>query len=405
MKSEFARVPLDRLRYGLVWESAATLYEALALAPTDHALVVTSAGCNALNALLAGPRQVTAIDLNPVQNQLLRLKAHVVRHHAPAVLRGLLGLDGPAAVASAAAALQATLPAAAYARWVAYLRQHPRGLLLAGQLEGYVTAFLPSLPAAYQQRLHQLLACASLAEQWAYFRQELDEPGFRRRFIAYFDAANLSRGRDPRLYRYAAESGGATFYRRLRQQLRRQLLRDDFYLRFFFFGPENLPEALLPPCYQATHHARLRAHLPRLRLRTGEATAFLLSEAGQGVTKASLSNIFEYVSPAEFERVSAALAARRTASGQPLRLVFWNLLQPQAPQRSATVPLLPAASAGLARRDGCFYFGGVRLLQFAARPAASPPPPQAIAGYPGPLPPRHCPPAPAAGNPLIASRP
>ena len=362
MQSEFARIPLDRLRYGLVWEDHATLYQALDLGPADHALIITSAGCNALNTLLAGPRQVTAIDLNPLQNQLLALKAHVIGHHPPAVLRGLLGLDGPAAVAAAATALQATLPPADYATWAAYLAQHPRGLLLAGQLEGYVTGFVPSLPAAWQARLRGLLTCGSVAEQCAYFRRELDQPAFRALFVAYFDAANLSRGRDPHLFRYAAASGGATFYERLRRQLGRQLARDNFFFRFLFFGPENLPEALLPPCYQAANHPLLRRRLAQLRLVTGEASAFLLSPAGLDVTKASLSNIFEYVSPAEFGCVSRALAARPS----PLRLVFWNLLQAQAPRRTAAVPLLAAASATLGAQDACFYFGGVRVLDFIA---------------------------------------
>jgi S-adenosylmethionine-diacylglycerol 3-amino-3-carboxypropyl transferase len=367
MQSEFARIPLDRLRYGLVWEDHATLYQALDLGPDDHALIITSAGCNALNALLAGPRQVTAIDLNPLQNQLLALKMHAIEYHPPAVLRGLLGLDGPAAVAAATAALQATLPAADYAAWAAYLAQHPRGLLLAGQLEGYVTAFVPSLPAAWQATLRGLLGCGSVAEQQAYFQRELDQPDFRARFVAYFDAANLSRGRDPRLFRYAAESGGATFFARLQQQMGRQLARDNFFFRFLFFGPENIPEALLPPCYQAANHQHLRSRLPRLRLVTGEASEFLLSAAGQDVTKASLSNIFEYVSPAEFECVSGTLAARPA----PLRLVFWNLLQAQAARRSAAVPLLPAASATLGAQDACFYFGGVRVLDYAGCPAAT----------------------------------
>lgn len=360
MQSEFAHIPLDRLRYGLVWESHATLYQALELGPTDHALVVTSAGCNALNALLAGPRQVTAIDLNPVQNQLLHLKAHAIAHHPPAVLRGLLGLVGPAAVAAATAALQATLPAAEFASWAAYLAQHPRGLLLAGQLENYVTGFLPTLPAELQAKLRHLLTFNLLAAQLAYFEQELTAE-FRSRFITYFDAANLSRGRDPRLFRYAADAGGATFFERLRRHLGRHLARDNFFFRFLFFGPENLPEAILPPCYQAAHHARLRARLPRLRLVAGEASDYLLSAAGQCITKASLSNIFEYVSPAEFGRVSRALAARPT----PLRAVFWNLLQAQASRRTAAVPLLPAASAALSAHDACFYFGSVRVLEYA----------------------------------------
>jgi len=365
MQSEFATIPLDRLRYGLVWEDHATLYQALDLGPTDHALLITSAGCNVLNALLAGPRQVTAIDLNPLQNQLLALKVHAIAHHPPAVLRGLLGLAGAAAVATAGAALQATLPAAEYVAWAAYLAQHPRGLLLAGQLESYVTGFVPSLPAAWQARLRGLLACGSVAEQWAYFQRELNQPDFQARFVAYFDAANLSRGRDPRLFRYAAEAGGATFYARLRHQLGRQLARDNFFFRFLFFGPENLPEALLPPCYQAAHHALLRQRLGRLRLVAGEASEFLLSAAGQDITKASLSNIFEYVSPAEFERVSRALATRPA----PLRLVFWNLLQAQATRRTAAVPLLPATSAALSAQDACFYFGSVRVLDYAGCPA------------------------------------
>ena len=360
MHSEFAHIPLDRLRYGLVWEDHRTLYQALDLGAEDHALIITSAGCNALNALLAGPRQVTAIDLNPVQNQLLRLKAHVVAHHPPAVLRGLLGLAGPAAVAAATTALRATLPPDAYECWAAYLTQHPTGLLLAGQLERYVTGFLPTLPAAWQARLRHLLTFDTVPAQLTYFEAELNQPGFRTRFIDYFDAANFSRGRDPRLFRYAADAGGATFFGRLRRHLGRHLAQDNFFFRFLFFGPENLPEELLPPCYQAANHARLRARLDRLRLVTGEATEFLLSEAGQSITKASLSNIFEYVSPAEFGRVSRALSQRP----QPLRAVFWNLLQAQATRRTAAVPLLAAASEQLVREDGCFYFGGVRVLEY-----------------------------------------
>jgi S-adenosylmethionine-diacylglycerol 3-amino-3-carboxypropyl transferase len=278
------------------------------------------------------------------------------------VLRGLLGLAGPAAVAWAAAELQATLPAAAYAEWAAYLAQHPTGLLLAGQLEGYVTGFLPTLPAEWQARLHRLLTFDMVAAQLAYFEMELNQPGFYTRFIDYFDAANLSKGRDPRLYSYAAAAGGATFFGRLRQHLGQQLARDNFFFRFLFFGPTNLPEALLPPCYQAAHHAHLRARLSRLQLVTGEATDYLLSAASQRRTKASLSNIFEYVSAAEFGRVSRALSQRP----QPLRAVFWNLLQAQAPRRTAAVPLLAAASEALGAADGCFYFGGVRVLEYAA---------------------------------------
>ena len=90
MHSEFYNVDLDRLRYSLVWEGHRTLAAALDVRPSDELLVICSAGCNALNALLLGARRVTAIDLNPVQLHLLELKRYLILHHPAPVLRALL---------------------------------------------------------------------------------------------------------------------------------------------------------------------------------------------------------------------------------------------------------------------------------------------------------------------------
>ena len=368
MDSAFATIPLDQVRYSLVWEDSRTLYAGLAITPTDHVLVITSAGCNALNALLAGPRQVTAIDLNPVQNALLRLKCHLIAYHGPGALRGLMGFDGPAAVARTWRRVSATLPVELAAYWAPFFGAHPAGLLTAGRLEGYVTGFVPTLPPATQAALRHLLAFDNVAAQQAFFAAELDGAPFREAFVAWFDAVNLSKGRDPALFRYAPVSGGATFYARLRQTIATQLVRDNFFFRFFFFGPEGLPERLLPPCYQRRYHARLRQLLPRLRSVTGEAAAFLATPAGRTVTKASLSNIFEYASPAEFRRVCAEL---RATAGPPLRLLYWNLLQDQHYSTGPAEASVPAATqARLSQEDGCFFFRNVRVLE--ARPVLRP---------------------------------
>ena len=50
------------------------------LAADDTVLVITSAGCNALDYALAGPKQVVAVDMNPRQNALLDLKLAGIRH-------------------------------------------------------------------------------------------------------------------------------------------------------------------------------------------------------------------------------------------------------------------------------------------------------------------------------------
>ncbi|AYA35819.1 DUF3419 family protein [Hymenobacter oligotrophus] len=374
MQSEFYNVALDRIRYSLVWESSTTLCQALQLQPTDDVLVISSAGCNALNVLLQEPRSVTAIDLNPVQNHLLHFKQHLILHHEPQVLRALLGLDGPAAVLPAWHALEPTLPEELRAYWAPFFESHAAGILPAGRLESYLLGFLPTLSPELQANVRRLIAFDSLTEQRRWFMDALHGTAFEDQFISYFDDANLSRGRDTKLFRYAPESGGEAFYRRLVRHVSTELLRDNFFFRFFFFGAENLPEAILPPCYQQQNFYRLRALLQqgKLAVVTGEATEFLFSETGQHISKASLSNIFEYVSPAEFQRTSRALMGR---AQQPLRLVFWNLLQEHASHVVPGVPLDRSTSLALGRQPGaCFYFRDVRVLDSALVPASVPAP-------------------------------
>ena len=48
--------------------------------PHDTVLVITSAGCNALDYALAGPERVIAVDINPRQNALLELKLAGIRN-------------------------------------------------------------------------------------------------------------------------------------------------------------------------------------------------------------------------------------------------------------------------------------------------------------------------------------
>ena len=365
MQSEFYNVALDRVRYSLVWEAAATLYAGLAIEPQDRLLVITSAGCNVLNALLKKPAKVVAIDLNPVQNKLLELKKHIILHHPHAVFRGLLGLDGAREVERAWQQLPATLPADEQGFWLSFFRQHPRGIFPAGKLEAYLNGFCQTLDKPLQDKLHKLLTFDKVSEQWTFFLNELHDSQFRSQFIEYFDEQNLSKGRDPKLFRYAVESGGESFYLRLMQQLASVPVKQNFFFRFFFFGPEGLPEAILPPCYQAKNYLLLRSQLTKLEIVEGEAVDYLLSTKGACINKASLSNIFEYTSGEEFGEVCRALFDSPSRS---LRVLFWNLLQDQG----STSSYLQEEQAILAEQFSapmaCFYFRNVRLLESVAVP-------------------------------------
>src|SRR5207248_9826003 len=70
----FRAVHRRNLIYNTCWEDPALDRVALELTQRDRLVVITSAGCNALDYLLAGCGEVNAVDVNPIQNALLELK-------------------------------------------------------------------------------------------------------------------------------------------------------------------------------------------------------------------------------------------------------------------------------------------------------------------------------------------
>ncbi len=69
----------NNLVYNTCWEDPRLDREALQLTPQDRVLVITSAGCNALDYAITGPAHVYAVDMNPRQNALLELKIAGIR--------------------------------------------------------------------------------------------------------------------------------------------------------------------------------------------------------------------------------------------------------------------------------------------------------------------------------------
>ena len=70
----FNMVHGNNLVYNTCWEDPRLDRIALGLGSDDNVMVITSAGCNALDYALEAPKNVFAVDMNPRQNALLELK-------------------------------------------------------------------------------------------------------------------------------------------------------------------------------------------------------------------------------------------------------------------------------------------------------------------------------------------
>lgn len=70
----FGYVHRNHLVYNTCWEDPRLDREALEITADDRVLMITSAGCNALDYVLAGARSIDTVDMNHRQNDLLELK-------------------------------------------------------------------------------------------------------------------------------------------------------------------------------------------------------------------------------------------------------------------------------------------------------------------------------------------
>lgn len=70
----FKQVHSKNLVYNTCWEDPRCDRQLLELQADSEIVMITSAGCNALDYLLDGPQQINCIDVNPRQNALLQLK-------------------------------------------------------------------------------------------------------------------------------------------------------------------------------------------------------------------------------------------------------------------------------------------------------------------------------------------
>jgi len=75
----FRHIHGNNLVYNTCWEDPALDRIALELAPGDKIMMITSAGCNALDYALLSPARICAVDMNPRQNALLELKIAGIR--------------------------------------------------------------------------------------------------------------------------------------------------------------------------------------------------------------------------------------------------------------------------------------------------------------------------------------
>jgi S-adenosylmethionine-diacylglycerol 3-amino-3-carboxypropyl transferase len=322
-----ARVDFSRIRYAQVWEDADVLLAALDVQPTDTVLSIASAGDNALALLGAGAARVVALDLNPAQLACLALRVAAYRELSHAELLELIGSRPSTRRDALYRRCRPLLASWAQAFWDAHSAAVAGGIGGAGKFEDYFRLFRTRvLPLVHRRAtVNALLQGGPPAAREQFYAQRWNTWRWRLLFQLFFSRFVMGRlGRDPEFFKYVEGSVADRILARTRHALTVLNPADNPYLHWILTGTHG---TALPWALRAENFERIRSRLDRLEWHELTVEAFLERDGrGARVDKFNLSDIFEYMSPANTATLLERLAAASRPGG---RLVYWNMLAPR----------------------------------------------------------------------------
>jgi S-adenosylmethionine-diacylglycerol 3-amino-3-carboxypropyl transferase len=358
-----AKADFSRIRYAQVWEDTDVLLAGLAVQPGETCLSIAAAGDNTLALLACDPARVIALDLNPAQLYCLELRVAAYRMLSHAELLRLMGSRAGADRAALYGRCRPLLETAAQNFWdsrVDAIIRH--GLGGVGKFERYFRIFRRwVLPLVHnRQTVQALLTPKSLADRQRFFDERWNTRRWRLLMRTFFSQRLMGLlGRDPAFFTYVDGS----FADHVAAQIRRGLCdldpANNPYLHWILTGTHG---AQLPFALRPENFARIRANLDRLewhQLAIEEYAAHSRA-AGIQIDKFNLSNIFEYMSAANYQRLLTELTGLGRLGS---RLLYWNMLVPRTcpPALRDRLQPLTTLAGQLYRQDQAIFYSALQI--------------------------------------------
>ena len=287
----FRQVHENNLIYNTCWEDPRCDRALLEFGPGNEVVMITSAGCNALDYLLDDPASIHCVDMNPRQNALLELKKASIKQLDFADHFGLFGKgQHPEFSTLYQEQLRKELPGFAqeiWDRWQHYFsgtkgRKSFYHYGTSGTLAWLIRAYFKARPKINRE-LEALFASKTIEEQ----RERYDalEPRIinqlahwivNRHFTMCLIGVPQSQ---QALVKEEYEQGITGFLKEcLRQVFRNLSIQENYFWQLYYRG--YYPENCAPNYLVEEHFARLRDRVDRITTHTTTLTQFLVDNPG-----------------------------------------------------------------------------------------------------------------------------
>jgi S-adenosylmethionine-diacylglycerol 3-amino-3-carboxypropyl transferase len=356
MTTEIAtKVNFSTLRYAQCWEDADILLEALNVQAGAVCISIASAGDNTLSLLTQNPGRVIALDLSPTQLACLELRVAAYRTLTHPELLELMGSRTSAQRTGLYQRCRGLLSETAQQFWDSHPQAIQNGIGSAGKFERYFALFrnyiLPLIHA--QPTVDLLLQGGNLSERTEFYTNEWDNWRWQLLFRLFFSRFVMGQlGRDPSFFNYVEGAVSTQILQRVHYATTQLNPAENPYMQWILTGHHcsALPHALRPENFEL-----IRANLNRLEWHCLSIEDFLANHTVEPVDCYNLSDIFEYMSPENYQQLLEKLVAFGRLGG---RLAYWNMLVPRSRPACMSQQLAPLSA--LAQRlhlsDKAFFY-------------------------------------------------
>ena len=377
MKSQIHQRPVfEKLIFAQSWEDPELDLAGLQMGSDDRVLAVTSGGCNALSLLTRRPKELIAIDMNPVQSWLLELKIAGIRALSHEEFLGLLGVQfieepnpNVARPAQLYGRARPFLSAEAQDFWDHNLRFIENGVLQAGRYERYLAAFRRILWLLVGDRTLRDLMRQAPATQEEFYRTRWDCLAWRLFIRLFFSRRLLGQvGLDSEFFKYVngIPSFGDHWLQLSKHVLTDLPIRENYFLAQIAFG-KYLNCNAVPPYLHERCFGDLKTSVARVRIVTQELEGFLSHAGSNTIDKFALSNVFEWMDETMYHRLLLEIC--RVAS-PGARICYRNLLVRRERPNSLASHLRSHSdeAARLLWYDRSFVYSNFVIEQVAKQP-------------------------------------
>ena len=353
MKPQLEKVRHDYIRYANCWEDADILLDALDIRPGDHVLSIGSAGDNSFSMLVNNPELVVAVDINPVQLNLIALKKAAFLTLTYREFLQFLGFEHTTNRLELFSKVKAELPEDLIEFWSERTDEIESGIIDQGKFEKYFATFQQKiLPLIHtQKRIRKLFQPKGAEAQKKFHQSSWSNLRWRLLFKIFFSKFVMGKfGRDPQFLKEVKVPVSTFILNQSKTHLSSINCQNNYFLQYILTGKFK---TALPHYARLENFDRIKANLNRLEIYHGLAEdAF---KQYSTFNKFNLSNIFEYMPTDLFQSVTNNLVE----NGRSLsRYAYWNLMVPRRMSEISDQLNYDAKNAQrLHQRDKGFFYG------------------------------------------------